>query len=213
MSYRIFFLAISLVTVLIFATAAQQAQQPQRRTAEEYIKVLETERRIEGLQINKVIETLKLKPGQVVGDLGAGSGLFARPIAKQLGDKGLVYAIDIDPGLLKHIEKTAKEQNINNIKTVLATEADAKIPAKVDLIIIFDTVHHISNQATYVKGLKKYLKRGGRVAIIDFSNEWPAGHESMKYSLNDLEGWMTAAGFKRVEKHDFLNNNFFVIYQ
>ena len=211
MSYRKTLFPFCFAILLACAVFAQQAQP--RRTAEEYIKVLETERRIEGLQVNKVIETLKLKPGQVVGDLGAGSGLFARPIAKHLGDKSVVYAIDIDPGLLKHIEKTAAEQKLTNIKTVLATEDDPKIPAKVDLIIIFDTVHHISNQATYLKGLKKYLKRGGRVAIIDFSETWPAGHESMKYSLNDLEGWMKAAGFKRVEKHDFLNNNFFVIYQ
>lgn len=189
------------------------AQQPQRRTAEEYIKVLETERRIEGLQITKVIETLKIKPGQRVGDLGAGSGLFSRPIAKKLGEKGIVYSIDVDPGLLKHVEKTAAAEKITNIKTVLAAEGDAKIPEKVDLIIIIDTLHHIGNQGPYLKGLKKYLKRGGRVAIIDFSNEWPAGHESMKYSLEQLEGWMKDAGFKRTEKHDFLNNNFFVIYK
>lgn len=201
-------LFIALLALLSFA---QQA--PQRRTAEEYIKVLETERRIEGLQITKVIETLKIKPGQRVGDLGAGSGLFARPIAKQLGEKGIVYAIDVDPGLLKHVEKTAAAENITNIKTVLAAEDDAKLPEKVDLIIIIDTLHHIGNQGPYLKGLKKYLKRGGRVAIVDFSETWPAGHESMKYSLAQLEGWMKDAGFKRTEKHDFLNNNFFVVYK
>ncbi len=193
-------------------TVLTQAQ-PQRRTADEYIKVLETERRIEGLQITKVIETLKIKPGQRVGDLGTGSGLFTRPIAKKLGDKGLVYAIDIDPGLLKHVEKTAAEQKITNIKTVLGAEDDPKIPEKVDLIIIIDTLHHIGNQGPYLKGLKKYLKRGGRLAIVDFSETWPAGHESMRYSLEQLEGWMKDANFKRVEKHDFLNNNFFVIYK
>lgn len=197
---------IALLALLSFA------QQP-RRTAEEYIKVLETERRIEGLQITKVIETLKIKPGQRVGDLGAGSGLFARPIAKKVGEKGVVYAIDVDPGLLKHVEKTAADEKITNIKTILAAEDDAKLPEKVDLIIIIDTLHHIGNQGPYLKGLKKYLKRGGRVAIIDFSNEWPAGHESMRYSLEQLEGWMKAAGFKRTEKHDFLNNNFFVVYK
>ncbi len=211
MSYRKWIFTI-LLTAITAGTVPSQTQPP-RRTADEYIKVLETERRIEGLQVNKVIATLKLKPGQVVGDLGAGSGLFARPIAQHLGNKGLVYAIDIDPGLLKHIEKTAAEQKIINIKTVLGAEDDPKLPAKVDLIIIFDTVHHISNQATYLKGLKPYLKRGGRVAIIDFSENWPAGHESMKYSLAQLEGWMKDAGFKRTEKHDFLNNNFFVIYK
>ncbi|HEX4947851.1 MAG TPA: methyltransferase domain-containing protein [Blastocatellia bacterium] len=210
MSYRKFtalFLCLSLFLL------AGLAQQPQRRTADEYIKVLETERRIEGLQVQKVIETLKIKPGQRVGDLGAGSGLFARPIAKQLGEKGIVYAIDVDPGLLKHIEKTAAAEKITNIKTVLAAEDDAKLPEKVDLIVIIDTLHHIGNQGPYLKGLKKYLKPDGRVAIIDFSETWPAGHESMKYSLDQLEGWMKDAGFKRTEKHDFLNNNFFVIYK
>lgn len=209
MNYRKAVLSFLLITSLTLLSVAQQP----RRTAEEYIKVLETERRIEGLQIEKVIATLKIKPGQRVGDLGAGSGLFARPIAKRLGEKGLVYAIDVDPGLLKHVEKTAAAEKITNIKTILAAEDDAKLPEKVDLIIIIDTLHHIGNQGPYLKGLKKYLKRGGRVAIVDFSNEWPAGHESMKYSLNQLEGWMKDAGFKRTEKHDFLNNNFFVIYQ
>lgn len=209
MNYRKAVLSFLLITSLTLLSVAQQP----RRTAEEYIKVLETERRIEGLQIEKVIATLKIKPGQRVGDLGAGSGLFARPIAKRLGEKGLVYAIDVDPGLLKHVEKTAAAEKITNIKTVLAAEDDAKLPEKVDLIIIIDTLHHIGNQGPYLKGLKKYLKRGGRVAIVDFSNEWPAGHESMKYSLDQLEGWMKDAGFKRTEKHDFLNNNFFVIYQ
>lgn len=211
MSYRKSVLSVFFVTFFALLNWAQQA--PQRRTAEEYINVLETERRIEGLQVTKVIETLKIKPGQRVGDLGAGSGLFARPMAKKLGNKGVVYAIDIDPGLLKHIEKTAAEQKITNIKTVLAAEDDAKIPEKVDLIVIIDTLHHIGNQGPYLKGLKKYLKRGGRVAIIDFSETWPQGHESMKFSLEQLEGWMKDAGFQRVEKHDFLQNNFFVIYK
>ena len=209
MSYRKLISCVVFVSLFTLVTLAQQP----RRTAEEYIKVLETERRIEGLQITKVIETLKIKPGQRVGDLGTGSGLFTRPIAQKLGDKGIVYAIDIDPGLLKHVEKIAAEQKITNIKTVLGAEDDPKIPEKVDLIIIIDTLHHIGNQGPYLKNLKKYLKRGGRLAIVDFSETWPAGHESMKFSLEQLEGWMKAANFKRVEKHDFLNNNFFVIYK
>ena len=212
MSYSKLIASILVITFCFSSGAAQQAQ-PQRRTAEEYIKVLETERRVESLQVPKVIETLKLKPGQRIGDIGVGSGLFARPIAQKLGNKGIVYAVDVDPGLLKHVEKTAAEQKITNIKTVLGAEADPKLPEKVDLIIIFDTLHHIANQGPYLKGLRKYLNRNGRVAIIDFSNEWPAGHESMKYSLAQMETWMKDAGFKRTEKHDFLNNNFFVIYK
>ncbi len=213
---------LPLILALPLLVAAAQAQQPQQqaqgqsrggRSADEYIKLLESERRIEGLQVIKVIEALKVKPGERVCDLGAGSGLFARPLAQKVGDKGAVYAVDIDPELLKHVEHTAREQKLTNIKTILATETDPKLPEAVDLIAIIDTLHHISNQAAYLKGLKKYLKPDGRIAIIDFSRNWPAGHEKMIYTVDDLDGWMAAAGFKRVEKHDFLENNFFVVYR
>jgi ubiquinone/menaquinone biosynthesis C-methylase UbiE len=214
MIYRKFGVAL----LLMFCCAIASAQQPQgqsrgTRSSDEYIKLLESERRLEGLQVIKVIETLKVKPGDHVADIGSGSGVFTRPLAQKVGAKGVVYAVDIDPELIKYVEKTAAEQKLTNIKTLLAAEADPKLPAPVDLIVIIDTMHHIANQPTYVKGLKKYLKPNGRVAIIDFSKNWPAGHEKMIYTVVDLDGWMKAAGFKRTEQHDFLENNFFVVYQ
>lgn len=185
----------------------------QQRTAEEYIKVLESERRIEGLQVARVVDSLLIKQGQRICDLGSGSGLFSRPLARAVGPQGVVYAVDIDEGLLKYVEKTAQEQRIPNIKTIKATEDDPKLPEPVDLIAIFDTLHHIGNQPTYLKNLKRYLRPNGRIAILDFSKTWPAGHEKMVYKLEDLNGWMTAAGFKMVSQHYFLDNDFFVIYQ
>ena len=210
-------LFILLALPLLFVSAQQQPQPAGQsrggRSAEEYIKLLESERRIEGLQVNKVVEALKVRPDDRVCDLGAGSGLFTRPLARKAGGKGVVYAVDIDSELLKHVERTAQEQKLANIKPIMASESDPKLPEPVDLIAIIDTLHHIGNQAEYLKGLKKYLRPGGRVAIIDFSRDWPAGHEKMIYTVGDLDGWMTAAGFKRVEQHDFLDNNFFVVYQ
>jgi len=211
-------LSILLLALLTIAGYAQQTQPPQGqsrggRTPDEYIKLLESERRLEGLQVTRVIESLNVKPGQRIADIGSGSGVFTRPLAKKAGDKGMVYAIDIDQELLKHVEKTAQEQKLANVKTILAAEADPKLPEPVDLMVIIDTLHHIGNQAAYLKGLKKYLKPDGRIAIIDFSKDWPAGHEKMIYTVETLDGWMSAAGFKRVEKHDFLDNNFFVVYR
>ncbi len=212
-------LAILLFALLITPVFAQQsAQQPTGqsrggRSADEYIKLLESERRIEGLQVTNIIKTLKVRSGQRIADIGAGSGLFSRPLAQRAGDKGVVYAVDIDTELLKHVEKTAQEQKLANIKTILGAVDDPKLPEPVELIVIIDTLHHISNQAVYLKGLKKYLKPDGRIAIIDFSKDWPAGHEKMVYTVETLDGWMSAAGFKRVEKHDFLENNFFVVYR
>lgn len=185
----------------------------QQRTAEEYIKLLEGERRIEGLQVARLVDSLLINQGQRICDLGSGSGLFTRPMSRAAGPSGVVYAVDIDEGLLKFVEKTSQEQRITNIKTIRATEDDPKLPEPVDLIAIIDTLHHIGNQATYLKNLKRYLRPNGRIAIVDFSKTWPAGHEKMIYRLEDLNGWMEAAGFKMVSQHYFLENNFFVIYQ
>jgi ubiquinone/menaquinone biosynthesis C-methylase UbiE len=204
-------LKLLLLVLLIFLLGAQQG--PQRPNPQEYIKLLESERRVEQLQVERVVETLKCLPGQKIADLGAGSGLFTRPIARKVGAEGKVYAIDIDPELLKHIEKTAQAAGLANIQTVLAAEDDPKIPEPVDLIVIIDTLHHIRNQALYLKNLRHYLRPSGRIAVIDFSENWPSGHEKMKFSLTELEQWMSTAGFKRIEKHDFLENNFFLIYQ
>jgi cyclopropane fatty-acyl-phospholipid synthase-like methyltransferase len=198
-----------LLVLSIFLLGAQQAQQ--RRDPQEYIKRLESEQRVKDLQIDRVVETLKISPGQKVADLGAGSGLFTRPISRKVGEKGTVFAIDIDPELLKHIDQTAEKPS--NVRTVLAAEDDPKIPERVDLIVIIDTLHHIRNREPYLKKLRNYLQPSGRIAVLDFSKNWPADHEQMKYTPEELEGWMKSAGYKRVEKHDFLNNNFFVIYQ
>lgn len=202
-------LILGFLALVALLTVNVQAQQ---RTAEEYIKLLEGERRVENLQVPKVIETLKIKSNHKIADIGSGSGLFTRPLAKHVS-KGMVYAVDIDQKLLDHVAKTSADEKLTNVKTILAPEDDPKLPEPVDLIVIIDTMHHIANQPTYVKTLKKYLRKNGRIAIIDFSKTWPAGHEKMVYKLDDLNGWMKAAGYKKVESYDFLDNNFFVVYQ
>jgi cyclopropane fatty-acyl-phospholipid synthase-like methyltransferase len=200
-----------LLVLALLPLVCVQAQE--RRDPKQYIQMLESERRVEALQIDRVVETLKVVPGLRIADIGAGSGLFSRPLARKVGEKGVVYAIDIDAELLKHIADTARQQSIANIRTVLCAEDDPKIPEPVDLIVIIDTLHHIKNQAAYLKGLRRYLRPECRVAIIDFTESWPPGHEQMRFSVADLEGWMKAAEFKLVEKHSFLDNNFFVIFQ
>lgn len=201
-------LAILIALIALAATTAFA----QQRSAEEYIKLLEGERRVTGLQVDKVIATLKIKSNHKIADIGSGSGLFTRPLAKKAA-KGMVYAVDIDQKLLDHVAKTSADEKLANVKTILAAEDDPKLPEQVDLIVIIDTMHHIANQPTYVKTLKKFLRKGGRIAIIDFSKTWPAGHEKMVYKLEDLDGWMKAAGYKQVETYDFLDNNFFVVYR
>jgi 2-polyprenyl-3-methyl-5-hydroxy-6-metoxy-1,4-benzoquinol methylase len=201
------------VLVALAPLHAQQRPPSPQQDPEGYAKFLEGAERVSRMQVPRVIETLGVKPGMKVADLGSGSGLFTRPMAKAATPGGVVYAIDINDALLKIVDRSAKEQKIDNIKTVLGSPDDPKLPEAVDLILICDTLHHIENRQQYLKNLVKYLRPGGRVAIIDFSKDWPVGHEAMAYPLETLEGWMRDAGFTRTSAHDFLDNSFFVIWR
>jgi ubiquinone/menaquinone biosynthesis C-methylase UbiE len=184
----------------------------QHRDPLEYIQILESADRVRKLQVDRVIQSLQLKSGQKVADVGSGSGLFTRPLAREVGPDGTVYAVDIDKSLLDHIQITAENQNLTNIKTVPAGELDPKIPEKVDLVFICDTLHHIDTPENYIRGLRKYLTSTGRVAVIDYEKNWPDRFESVKYSTQELDQWMKASGYRLVEKFDYLDDNFFVIY-
>jgi len=94
------------------------------------------------------------------------------------------------------------------------TRAEGPAPSeRVDVIFICGTLHHIENRGAYLKNLRRYLRPDGRVAIIDFSTIWPEGHESMRFSLKELDEWMRAGGFTRETSHDWLDNSFFVLYR
>lgn len=194
--------------------SAQPAQPPRPTEPEAYAKYLERDERAGRLRVDQVVATLKLQPGQTVADLGSGSGLFTRPLAKAVGPTGKVYAIDVEDGLLRVVERTAKEQGLVNVTTVKAGATDPGVPEPVDLIFVCDTLHHLPKpQADYLKGLRKYLKPNGRVALIDFRQNWPAGHEALQFTPTDVEAWMTGAGYTRSESFAFIPDNFFFIYR
>jgi ubiquinone/menaquinone biosynthesis C-methylase UbiE len=201
--------ALSERAVLLARVEGQQAQ----RTPEEYAKFLEGADRVARMQVPRVVSTLGLKPGMKVADIGSGSGLFTRPIARAVGPKGVAFAVDIDPALLKIVERGAADEKIANVRTILGTAGDPRLPEPVDLVFVCDTLHHIEKPAAYLQTLKKYLTPEGRIAVIDFTEKWPQGHEPMRYSLEQLEGWMKAAGMTRVASHSWLDNSFFVIYR
>ena len=185
----------------------------QQANPEAYAKTLEGPERVARMQVARVVEALGIKTGDRVADIGSGSGLFTRPLARAAGAAGVAYAVDIDAGLLKVVERSAREANIENIRTVLAATDDPKLPEPVDVALICDALHHIGNQGPYLKTLNKYVKPGGRVVVIDFSERWPAGHESMRFTTAQLDGWMKDAGFSREASYDWLDNSFFIVYR
>jgi len=205
-------LALAIVVAGCLAALAQSKPQTPQRTPEEYAKFLEGAERVARMQVPRVVQALGITPGMKVADIGSGSGLFTRPIAKTAAP-GLVYAVDIDQALLNIVARSATDAGLSNVRTVLGAAGDPNLPEPVDLIFVCDALHHIANQGAYLRTLRKYLAPGGRVAIIDFRDKWPEGHETMQYSTAQFDGWMTEAGFSRLASHDWLENSFFSVYR
>jgi 2-polyprenyl-3-methyl-5-hydroxy-6-metoxy-1,4-benzoquinol methylase len=209
------FLLGAMLTCGVTETWAQLAP----RKAEEWEKTLEAPRRAATQKLDEVLADLSLKPGMIVADIGAGSGFFSRPIAKAVGPKGKVYAVDIQQGLLDFINKRDAEENIHNVQTVLGEFDDPKIPARnVDLAFINDVLHHIEHRAAYLKALGTYIKPNGRIAIIEMNKDDPnTGHKNQPELLvarEDIVQWMSDAGFKLVEEHAdlFPGTKWFLIF-
>jgi len=192
--------------------AQQKSPQQQQRTPAEYATFLEQADRVARLQIPRVVAALELKKGMTVADIGAGSGLFARPIAQAVAP-GIVYAVDIDAELLQILAARAADAGVTNIKTILGRPADPALPAPVDLVFICDSLHHIADQAAYMKTIRRSLAPGGRVAIIDYARNWPEGHDKLLFSAAQLESWMKAAGLTPVATHGWIQDSFFTIYR
>lgn len=165
----------------------------------------------------KILAQCKLKPGLAVADIGAGTGLFTRLFAKEVGPKGKVYAVDIADKFLDHIRKTCKDEKLGNVETVKCTDRSCELPAEsVDVAFICDTYHHFEFPQRTLATIVKALKPGGRLIIVDFeripgtSREWILGHVRAGKEVVIKE--ITEAGFKHEgeQKLDELKENYFI---
>jgi ubiquinone/menaquinone biosynthesis C-methylase UbiE len=121
---------------------------------------------------SKLIKLMAFQPGEVVADVGAGSGYITFRIAKAVGEKGKVYAVDIQQELLDLIQSRAKKQKLENIDAVLGKIDDPTLPAgQIDTVILVDVYHEFSHPYEMMAGIVKALKPGGRVAFVEYRLE------------------------------------------
>lgn len=185
------------------------------RPVEEWVKTLEAPDRVAGLQIEKVVGALGLDPGQVVADLGAGTGLFSVPLAKAVGPRGKVYAVEIQPGFLDYIKRKAADQGVSNVVPVLGKPADPALPASdVDLAFMHDVIHHIADRQAYLKHVVQYLKPSGRLAVVDL-NPATSPHRddgNLQVTKEQMGSWMRELGFATATEIPLASEKWFVVY-
>lgn len=161
---------------------------------------------------DRIVEALALRPADSVADIGAGTGYMAMRFARALKD-GTVYAVDIEPNMVKHMAERARAAGIGNLRGVTAGAASPNLPEKVDVVFLLNVYHHIEARPDYFKRLRASLKPGGRVAIVDYKPDAPAGPPMhMRLPASRIGDEMTAAGYKPAGSFDFLPRQSFLVF-
>jgi ubiquinone/menaquinone biosynthesis C-methylase UbiE len=212
--------AVAVVTLAIGPAFAQVATTPHEMhqlhgDPAAYIAALDDPARDAYQKPDEVLKALALRPGEVVADIGSGSGYFTLRFARAVGDGGRVYAVDVSPDMIRHLNHRVRDAGIRNVVPVLADPDDPLLPdASVDRFVIVDTWHHVEEQAKYIALMKRMLKPGGQVVHIDFQKrDLPVGPPvGMKIAREDLVKQMEGAGFGLVAEHSFLPYQYFLVF-
>ena len=200
-----------LVTLLFSAWPATGAPQLGSKPAKEWIESMERPERLAKLKTGEVMARLDLKPGDLVADVGAGSGVFSWPLAQAVAPGGTVYAVEVDRGFLDFIREGAQQRGVDNVFPVLGEFTDPKLPVRnLDLAFFHNVLHHIEGRLAYLETLSGYLKPNARIVIIDLIE----GHKEpeMKMKLDQVKEWMAAIGFEMTAEYSLFEDRFFTIF-
>lgn len=217
------FIAVSLVLApLSWAQHRHDhAYQPPKGAAHDHrfndvdqaVKMFESAERDTWQKPDEVMKHLQLRTGDVVADIGAGTGYFTRRFARAVGPQGKAIGLDIEPTMVTHINTNAKKHAVANLTARQVPPNDPQLePQSVDVVFICDTYHHMQERVAYARLLAKALKPGGRVVIVDFhKRELPLGPPvEWKLTPEAVSEEFRQAGFQLSRSVDFLPYQYFL---
>lgn len=188
----------------VLSQAAASARRITRPTSKPYtgdLSIFEDPERDQKLQINRVMDVLKIKEGSAVADIGAGSGWFTVRAARRVTASGIVYAVEINRDYLKYIQARATKERLSNIYTVLGREDDPVLPPEsIDAVLILKTYHEIAQPIRLLAHLRQALRPGALVGVIDRDGNGKDHGINSRVVIEEAK----EAGFALVEQHDFV---------
>jgi arsenite methyltransferase len=207
-------------SVLLLAQDAPKQQTPEaihkmHQDPKAYIAMLDNPQRDLEQKPDEVIAALGIKKNETLADIGAGSGYFSFRFAPKVGDGGRIYAVDINPDMIVHMNQRIRDKKLKNVATVLSLPDDPLLmDASINRFFICNTYHHIENRPSYIARMKKMLKPGGQIIVVDYKKEaLPVGPPpEMKMAREDVIKEMESNGFKLAKEHTFLQYQYFLIF-
>lgn len=179
-----------------------------------YEQRFEVESREIFAQRARIAALVGAREGMRIADVGAGTGLFTLMFATKVGASGVVYAVDIAPKFVQHVDDAAKARGLHNVRGVVCTERSVELPpASIDVAFVCDTYHHFEYPRSTLASIHEALRPGGELIVVDFiriegqSREWILGHVRAGQDVVCAE--IEAAGFRKVrdEATPFLHEN------
>jgi len=191
----------------------------EKPTPSEFLERFEVESREIFAKRNEIVSAAKIKPGTIIADIGAGTGLFTRLLAKATGPKGKVIAVDIAQSFLDHIDSTCKAERLGNVSFQLCNQESCLLPPNsVDVAFVCDTYHHFEFPFKTAASIYKALKPDGKLILIDLhrtpgvSSDWAVKH--VRADRETVEKEIATCGFVPSETPDIgLKENYFIAYR
>jgi ubiquinone/menaquinone biosynthesis C-methylase UbiE len=186
------------------------------------VKILEGDGRDEYQRPEEVIRNLDLKAGDVVCEIGAGSGYFTPFLATAVGPTGRVYAQDPQREFLELLEQKVERLDLKNVEVVLGTYTDTNLPDNVcNVTFLLDTYHHFEWPTPMLDAMKKDTTPEGRLVIVDWYRRQNAvfdkwGIDALQHVRLDVDGVVeevTRHGWTHLETRTFLDDQFFAVFK
>jgi ubiquinone/menaquinone biosynthesis C-methylase UbiE len=165
---------------------------------------------------SRAVQLLKLRPGDVVADVGAGSGYVTVRLARAVGPKGRVFAVDIQPEMIARIDARIQAEHLANVTTILGTPDDPKLPEHaIDLELMVDVYHELAAPQIVLRHLRQSLRPDGRLVLVEYRKEDPSIpiREEHKMSVADAKAEVEAEGFRLAEVNEDLPRQHILIFR
>ena len=202
------------LALAVIAGATLAAQQHSRLFPPEQLGTLEGPDRDAWQRPDQVMDRLLIAEGSAVADLGAGGGWFTMRLAARVGPNGIVYAEDVQPQMIEAISKRIVRAQLRNVKTILGTQSDARLPAPVDAALIVDAYHEMEQPVAILGNVVRRLKPKGRIGIVEFKKDgWgPGGPMDERMDPERIVHDAEAAGLQLLSRETFLRYQYMLVF-